>query len=218
MAGKNGDGKEKDSAEETEADKDTTNADNTGEGGEKKGKGAELPDDPAKLKDIARDAVEQKRRANAEAADYRKRLEALEKKATEEEAKRKEAEDKELEEGKKYQSLAEKRAGEITTLKSKVGELEAQVATLTTDKTTLEGTLGKLVDAQVKALPPHVKKLLDRLSVQERYEWLAENPDAAKATKEGLPNTPDGNKGGALTDDQRKQAEQNAARTVRSNF
>lgn len=84
---------------------------------------------------------------------------------------KKDAEEKELQEKQEFKTLAEKRQGDIETLKKEVETLTAAKEQGEKYRTALE----KSLQAQTEKLPKHIKTLLAKMDVLEQMEYLTEN-------------------------------------------
>jgi hypothetical protein len=129
---------------------------------------------------------------------------------------REEAEAKALEEQKEFQKLAEQRA-------AKVAELEPQAE----KAQRFETALLKLLESEKAEVPEHVATLLEKLDPVEQLEWIASNRDKLKPAEpgqpepdktRGVPKTPQRGDARGATEEQKRAAQQQAARFYRNRF
>lgn len=111
-------------------------------------------------------------RANKHAEAESKRIQAL-------------AQEEALTKNKEFETLAEQR-------KTKVGELEAQVADLTPFKEQAEkykAAMDKILSAQVAKLPKAIKVLIDKLDPIEKMQYIADHAKELNIEVLGIPET-----------------------------
>lgn len=128
---------------------------------------------------------------------------------------RREAETNALKEQEKFKELSESQAQQLTAI---TAERDAAIAERDAAADTLEKygkALNKILDTQKTAIPEHVKPLLEKLPLDEQYQWLADNQDKLKV--EGVPATPRPD-GQGMSEEQRKQAEQQTNSMYRTKF
>lgn len=113
---------------------------------------------------------------------------------------KKDAEEKELQEKQQFKELADKRLGDLETLKKEVVALTEAKEQGDKYKAALEATL----KAQTEKLPAHIKTLLAKLDVLEQIEFLTKNAGDLGVKLDTVEPTP---KDTTLTDDQLKQAQ-----------
>lgn len=119
----------------------------------------------------------------AEAASYRKELQALKDAETGRQADARKAEEKRLAEQQKWQELAEKRENDLTTA-------AALVETLTQRAERAEIALQGYLDKLSADVPDHIKSLLDHLDIVARLEYLTKHAGELKPKQAHTPGAP----------------------------
>lgn len=87
-----------------------------------------------------------------------------------------------------WQTLAEKREARVKELEA----LQPQLEALTSERDDLNGTIGKLLEAERKDLPASVLELLDFLTPAKQLDWLTKNKPTLSPDKQvkRVPGTP----------------------------
>jgi len=181
-------------------DQAAANADQAGDGDKDKGKQSTkvtfTPEQQAAVDLIVKERLERehkKSEANAEKA----------RKAAEEEA---------LVKNKEFETLAEAR-------KTKVGELEAQIAELTPFKDQAEkykAAMEKIVKTQVDKLPAAIKTLLERLDPIEKMQYIADHAKELNIEVIAVPETETSDSNNKLNEEAQAKAKKNNATMVKS--
>lgn len=113
---------------------------------------------------------------NNEAKALRKRLDELD-------AEKKARDEKQLEEQGKYKELIDSLRSQLVEVSGKASKVEEY-----------EATLGKLLQAELAALPEQSRRLVpEKLSIQDRLDYIAENRELL--VKPAAPNIGAGSKG-----------------------
>lgn len=160
------------------------------------GKGQEPEPEQSKTFDAAYVAKLRK-----EAAENRKRAEALEAAEMQRATEAKAADELRLAEQQKWQELAQKRQDELATIK-------AEAETLKTQSTRLADALNGYLAKEREGIPDHIGALLDKLDVVDQLAYIAANREAWAATNQrpgGVPPSPKPGEAPALSEEERRQ-------------
>lgn len=134
----------------------------------------------------------------AEAAGYRKQLDALAKAEAERKEADAQAETQRLAEQAKWQELAEKRGGELEALKT---EAKAQAEAAKRYAETLTVYLAK----EREGVPSEIAILLDKLDVVDQLAYIAEQREKWAKPISGIPASPKPGQTQAPTPEERRQ-------------
>lgn len=135
----------------------------------------------------------------AQRNEARKRLQELEAAEAERKAAEKKAAEEALKEQEKFKELADQREAEIATLTESKKTLE-------TENKELKAALEALLEQELKGVPEWVTPLLENLSLPARLKWLAENKGQWQSKPGGPPKTPDPTgKAGKISDEERRK-------------
>lgn len=131
---------------------------------------------------------------------------------------REEAEAARLKEQGDFEKLANQRQQTITELEAKVAAGDEYKARA--DR--YEGALKTHLETQRKDLPAHITALLDRMDPVDQLDYIATNREAlgikAGTNGTGIPATPKPGDRKALTEEQQRAADRQAAQLVKSRF
>lgn len=128
---------------------------------------------------------------------------------------REEAEAEALKKQGDFQKLAEKHEARVKELEAEQVTLKAKSEQADKYKAALE----KFAESETKALPDHLKALLEKMDVADRLEYIAANREALTGKKEPakpVPPTPPAN--GESSEADKQQARELAQRQTRSRF
>jgi hypothetical protein len=127
---------------------------------------------------------------------------------------RKQAEEDALTKNKEFETLAEQR-------KTKVGELEAQVAELAPLKEQIEkykGAMETVLKAQMAKLPKVILPLLEKLDPIEKMQYLADHANELNIEVIGVPETDINDSTQKLNEEAQAKARKNNANMVKALF
>jgi hypothetical protein len=127
---------------------------------------------------------------------------------------RKQAEEDALTKNKEFETLAEQR-------KTKVGELEAQVAELIPLKDQVEkykGAMDTILKAQMAKLPKALLPLLEKLDPIEKMQYLADHAKELNIEVIGVPETDTNDSTHKLNEEAQAKARKNNANMVKTLF
>ena len=137
----------------------------------------------------------------AEAANNRKRAEALEAAEAQRATEAKAADELRLAEQQKWQELAQKRQDDLTAVK-------AEAEALKTLSTRLADALNGYLAKEREGIPDHIGALLDKLDVVDQLTYISANREAWAANNQrpaGVPASPRAGQAPAITEAERRQ-------------
>ena len=180
-------------------DQATTEAENTGEDkGKQTAKVTFSPEQQTELERVLKERLERERKKSETAA----------------EKVRKQAEEDALTKNKEFETLAEQR-------KTKVGELEAQVAELAPLKEQVEkykGAMETVLKAQMAKLPKAILPLLEKLDPIEKMQYLADHAKELNIEVIGVPETDTNDSTHKLNEEAQAKAKQRNAGMIKTLF
>jgi len=194
---------------------DTTTENSTGaagEGDQAKANADQAGDDKDKGKQTTKVTFTSEQQAAVDQI-VKERLEREHKKSeANAEKARKAAEEEALVKNKEFETLAE-------TRKTKVSELEAQIAELAPFKKQAEdykAAMEKIVKTQVDKLPAPIKSLLERLDPIEKMQYIADHAKELNIEVIGVPETETNDSNNKLSEEAQAKAKKNNASMVKS--